>query len=230
MLNDVPSKFLRPADLESTVSHSVTSSGNGVTPDCSHKITRCLLLRRKAMTNLFSLLKSRDITLLTKAHIVKATVFPVVGYRCESWTINKVSAEELMLLNWGAEDSWRVPWAARRSNQSILKEINPEYSLGGTDAKAEAPILGPPDSKSPLTGKDPDAGTEWRQEKGATEDEVVGRITDTMDLSLNKLGEAVKDREAWCAVVHGVQSQTQFSDWTTTTRYTTLRYGHYNGP
>ena len=89
MLNDVPSKFLRPADLEFTVSHSVTLSGNRVTPDCSHKIIRRLLLRRKVMTNLFSLLKSRDITLLTKVHIVKAIVFPVVVCGYESWTIKK---------------------------------------------------------------------------------------------------------------------------------------------
>ena len=84
MLNDVPSKFLRPADLEFTVSHSVTLSGNRVTPDCSHKIIRHLLLRRKVMTNLFSLLKSRDITLLTTVRIVKTMVFPLVMYRCES--------------------------------------------------------------------------------------------------------------------------------------------------
>jgi len=157
MLNDVPSKFLRPADLESTVSHSVTSSGNGVTPDCSHKITRCLLLRRKAMTNLFSLLKSRDITLLTKAHIVEATVFPVVVYRCESWTINKVSAEELMLLNWGAEDSWRVPWAARRSNQSILK------ARSGERAGAPCPLPAPPHGHQPRTLSEPSPlGFLWR--------------------------------------------------------------------
>ena len=86
-------------------------------------------------------------------------VFPVVMYGCESWTIKKAELQKNDVFElWCWRRLWRVPWTARRSNQSILKEINPEYSLGGTDAKAEAPILGPPDSKSPLTGKDPDAG------------------------------------------------------------------------
>ena len=100
--------------------------------DCSHEIKRCLLLGRKAMTNLDSILKSRDITLPTKVHLVKAIFFPVVMYGCESWTIKK--AEELMLLNYGVQ-IWRrllrVPWTARISNQSILKEISPEYSSEG---------------------------------------------------------------------------------------------------
>ena len=88
-------------------------------------------LEEKLMTNLDSILKSRDITLLTEVHIVKAMVFPVVMYGCESWTIRKVNAEELMLLSNGAGEDLRVPWTARRSNQLILKEINPEYSLEG---------------------------------------------------------------------------------------------------
>ena len=143
MLNDIPSKFLRPADLEFTVSHSVTSSGNRVTPDCSHKITRHLLLRRKAMTNLFSLLKSRDITLLTKVHIVKAMVFPVVMYGCGSWTIKKAEHQKI-----GAFELWcwrrllRVPWTTRRSNQSILKEFNPKYSLEGLMMKLKLQYFG----------------------------------------------------------------------------------------
>ena len=94
--------------------------------DCSHEIKRHLLLGRKAMPNLDSILKSRDVSLPTKAHLVKAMVFPVVMYGCESWTIKK--AEELMLLNCGVGEDLRVPWTARRSNQSILKEISPEYS------------------------------------------------------------------------------------------------------
>ena len=98
--------------------------------DCSQEIKRCLLLGKKALTNLDSVLKSRDITLPTKVHLVKAMVFPVVMYGCESWTI-KLRAEELMLLNCGAGEDSRVPWTARRSNQSILKEISPEYSLEG---------------------------------------------------------------------------------------------------
>ena len=106
------------------------------------------------MTNLDSLLKSRGITLLTKVHIIKAMVFPVVMYGCESWTIKKADGRRIEAFElWCWRRLLRVPWTARRSNQSILKEINPEYSLEG-----EAPILWPPDVKSRLIGKDPDAG------------------------------------------------------------------------
>jgi len=116
--------------------------------DYSHEIKRCLLLGRKVMTNLDSVLQSRDISLPTKVHLVKAMVFPVVMYGCESWTIKKVEH-----LRTDAFELWcwrrllRVPWTARRSNQSILKEIRPEYSLEGHDAEAETPILWPPDEK-----------------------------------------------------------------------------------
>ena len=130
---------------------------------------RCLLLGRKAITNLNSILKSRDITLPTKIYIVKAMVFPVVMYGCESWTVKKaehwrIDAFEL----WCWRRLLRVPWTARRSNQSILKEISPECSVEGL-------MLKPPEVKNWLTGKDPDAGKDWRQEeKGMTEDEMVG--------------------------------------------------------
>ena len=142
--------------------------------DCSHEIKRLLLLGRKVLTNLDSILKSRDITLLTNVHLVKAMVFPVVTYGCKSWTIKKaehwrIDAFEL----WCWRRLLRVPWTTRRSNQSILKEISPEYSL--TDAEAETPILWPSDAKNWLIEKDPDAGKDWRQEeKGMTEDEMVG--------------------------------------------------------
>ena len=100
--------------------------------DCSHEIKRCLLLGRKAMTNLDSILKSRDITLLTKVHLVKVMVFPVVTYGCESWTIKKAECRRTDAFElWCWRRLLRVPWTARRSNQSILKEINPEYSLEG---------------------------------------------------------------------------------------------------
>ena len=143
--------------------------------DCSHEIKRCLLLGRKVMTNLDSILKSRDITLLTKVLLVKAMVFPVVVYGCESWTIKKaerwrIDAFEL----WCLRRLLRIPWTARRSNQSILKEISPEYSLKGLMLKLKTPILWPPDVKNWLTGKDLDDGRDWRREKGATEDEMVG--------------------------------------------------------
>ena len=110
----------------------------------SHEIKRHLIFGRKAITKLYSVLKDRDITLLTNFHIVKAMVFPVVMYGYESWTIRRLSAKELILLNCGTGEDLKVPWTAR-SNQSFLKEINSEYSLGGlTDAGAETPILWPP--------------------------------------------------------------------------------------
>ena len=106
--------------------------------DCSHEIIRCLLLRRKAMTNLDSILKSRDITLLTKVHLVKATVCPVVTYGCESWTIKKAEHRRTDAFElWCWRRLLRVPWTARRSNQSILKEISPEYSLEGLMLKLQ---------------------------------------------------------------------------------------------
>jgi len=121
-------------------------------------------------------LKNRDVTLLTKVCLVKAMVFPAVIYECESWTIKKVEHQRIDAFElWCWRKLLRVPWTARRSNQSILKEINPEYSLEGLLAKAEVPTLWPPDMKSWLIGKDSDTRKDWRQEeKGTTEDETVG--------------------------------------------------------
>ena len=117
--------------------------------DCSHKIKRHLLLGRKAVTNLDSVLESRDITLLTKVCIFKAMVFPVVMHGCESWTIKKAECQRIDAFElWCWKRLLRVPWTARRSSQSILKEINPEYSfMGRTNAEGEAPILWPLDAK-----------------------------------------------------------------------------------
>ena len=112
--------------------------------DCSREIKRCLLLGRKAKTNLDSILKSRNITLLTKVLIVKTMVFPLVMYGCESWTLKKAECQIDAFKLWCWRRLLRVPWTARRSNQSILGEISPEYSLEGPDAEAEAPILWPP--------------------------------------------------------------------------------------
>ena len=146
--------------------------------DCSHEIKRCLLLWRKAMTHLDSVLKSRDITLSTKVHIVKAMVFPVVMYRCESWTIKKAEHQRIDAFElWCWRRLLRVPWTARRSNQSIIKEISPEYSLERLMLKFQHTfsIFWPPDAKNWLIGKDPDARKDLRQEeKGMTEDEMVG--------------------------------------------------------
>ena len=143
----------------------------------SHEIKRCLLLVRKAMTNLDSILKSRDVTLPTKVRLVKAMVFPVVMYGCESWTIKKAEqwrtdAFEL----WCWRRLLRVPWTARRSNQFILKDnISPGCSLEGLILKLKTPILWPADVKSWLIWKDSDAGRDWGQEeKGTTEDEMAG--------------------------------------------------------
>ena len=124
-----------------------------------HEIKRHLLLGRKAMTNLDRILKSRVITLLAKVSLVKATIFPVVMYGCDSWTIKKVECWRIDAFGlWCWRRLLSIPWTARRSNQSILKEISPEYSLEGTDAEAEAPILWSLDAKNWLIGKDPIQG------------------------------------------------------------------------
>ena len=188
-------------------------SGSKITGDydCSHKIRRCLLLARKAMRNLDSILKSRDITLLTKVHIVKDMVFSVVMYRCESWTVRRLGTKELMLSNCGA---WRrllrVPSTARRSNQSILKEINPEYLLEGLILKLKLQyfscLMIRADSleKTLMLGK-----IEGKRRKERQRIRWLNGTIDSMEMSLSQLQEIVKDREAWCAAVHGItKSQT----------------------
>ena len=129
--------------------------------DCSHEIKRHLLLGRKVMTNLDSILKSRDITLSTKVHLVKAMVFPVVMYGCESWTTKKAECQRIDAFElWSWRRLLKVPQTARRSNQSILKESVLNIH-SRTDVEAEAPILWPPHAKRQLVGKDPDAGKDW---------------------------------------------------------------------
>ena len=127
----------------------------------------------KHMKNQDSVLKNRDITLLTNVHIVKVKVFPVVMYRCESWTIKKAECQRIDVFKLCWRRLLRVSWNARRSNQSILKQINPWIFIGRSDAEAEAPVLWPPDAKSWLIGKDSDAGKDWGRERGVTEDEMI---------------------------------------------------------
>ena len=159
------------------------------------------------MTNLDSILKSRDITLPTKVHLVKAMVFPVVIYGCESWTVKKAECWRIDAFElWCWRRLLGVPWTARRSNQFILKEISPEIS---PDAKAESPLLWPPDVKNWLIGKDPDAGNDWRwEEKGTTEDEMVGWHHRCDAHEFEQTPGVGDGQEAWCSAVHGV-------DWTT---------------
>ena len=173
--------------------------------DCNHEIKRRLFLGRKSMTNQDSVLKSRGITLLTKVHIVKAVVFPLVAYGSESWTAKKTEHQRTDAFKlWCWKRLLRVPWTARRSNQSILKESNPECSLEGLMLKLMLKYFGYLMQRVYSLEKTLMLGKTEGKRRGQQRMRWLGSISDSMSMNLNKLQEIVEDRGPWHAAVHRV--------------------------
>ena len=174
--------------------------------DCSHEIKRCLLLGRKSMTNLDSLLKIRDITLPIKVCLVKTMVFPIVRYGCESWTIKKAECQRIDVFElWCWRKLLRVLWTARRSNQSTLKKIKPEYSLEGLFLKLKLQYFGHLMRRADSLEKTLKlVKIEGKKRRGQQRKRWLDSITDSKDMNLSKLWETVEDRGSWHTAVHGI--------------------------